>query len=140
MNESVNIEHLIPQKAPFVMIDTLIHSGDLSTRSRFTVKSDNVLMEGKNFSAAGMVENIAQTAAARVGLIAMQLNSRPPVGYIAAIKNLEIFALPEAGDEIETEITIKNHVFDVTIIQGKITCQDRLLGECEMKIFIKQEK
>jgi predicted hotdog family 3-hydroxylacyl-ACP dehydratase len=135
-----NIISLIPQKAPFVMIDKLVHSDEKTTRTILAIRADNILLEDGFFSAAGLVENIAQTAAARVGFIARELNEEPPVGYIGAIKNLEIFALPETGDVIETEITISNHIFDVTIITGKVTNHQKVIAQCEMKIFINQQK
>jgi hypothetical protein len=41
---------------------------------------------------------------------------------------------------LETEIIIENQIFDVTLITGKIICNDRLMARCEMKIFITQPK
>lgn len=92
----------------------------------------------------GLIENIAQTAALRVGYITSQMrndentNVEPPIGYIGAIKNLVIETLPEAGSEIMTEVIIQNMVFDVTIIQGKISQNGQMIAHCEMKIFLKQ--
>jgi predicted hotdog family 3-hydroxylacyl-ACP dehydratase len=131
-----NLDVLIPQKAPFVFVDALVYTDDVKTRSCFKVKAGHLLMEGDCLSAAGMVENIAQTAAARVGYIAAKMNEKTPVGFIGAVKNLEVFSLPVAGDLLETEITIANHIFDVTIITGCITCNEEILATCEMKIVI----
>lgn len=131
-----NILPLIPQKPPFVMIDKLLYSDEKSTCSGFVIPSDNLFVENGVFGVPGLVENIAQTAAARVGYIARQENVPVPIGYIGAIKNLEIFNLPEVNDELETEITIENQVFDVTIISGRVKCKKLILAQCEMKIFI----
>ena len=61
-------------------------------------------------------------------------------GYIGDIKNLEIKALPKINDELETEISVENQIFEVTIIRGSVQCRKKLLAECEMKIFISQSK
>ena len=135
-----NIDALIPQKQPFVMIDKLIYSDEKTTRCGFTIPSDNVLVEKGEFSVPGLVENIAQTAAARMGYLAKQKKIPVPLGFIGAIKNLEIFYLPKVNEELETEITIENQVFDVTIISGRIKCKNLLIAQCEMKIFIDVNK
>ena len=130
-----NILSLIPQRPPFVMIDKLVNSDDTGSSSTFLVKEDNLLLSDGKFSEAGLVENIAQTAAARAGYAVARQNEQVKIGYIGAVKNLEIFALPEVNDLLETEIKIENQIFDVTVISGKVLCKGRLLAQCEMKIF-----
>jgi len=82
------------------------------------------------------VENIAQTAAARIGYICSRENKPVPIGYIAAVQHLKIDGLPKVGDILETEITIKNQVLNVTIISGHSRVGEKLVASCEMKIFI----
>lgn len=135
-----NIQSLIPQRAPFVMIDHLISFEEKVTRSAFTIKEDNIFVENNRFCEAGLIENIAQTAAARAGYVAGMENKPVQVGYIGAIKNLAIHSLPEVSDILETAITIEHQVFDVTLIKGSVTCGEKLMAECEMKIFIIQSK
>ncbi len=134
-----NTPDLIPQKFPFVMIDHLTHSDDKSSRSSFCVKADNVLVEDGELSAGGLVENIAQTAAARAGYIALSGTKADAIGYIGAIKNLEVFSLPKINDILETEIIIDNQIFDVTLISGKVKRGDELLAQCQMKVFVIQQ-
>ncbi|HEX8022719.1 3-hydroxyacyl-ACP dehydratase [Mucilaginibacter sp.] len=129
----------IPQKWPFVMVDTLVSSNDDATRTTLLVQAENVLVSNDELSEAGLVENIAQTAAVRAGYIARQLDKPVQPGFIGAVKNLEVFALPKVGDTIETEITIENQIFDVTIIKGKVTCKGVTMAQCEMKIFIQPQ-
>lgn len=128
---------LIPQRPPFVMISKLLCSDERITRTSFLVTEENVFVEKGLFREPGLMENIAQTAAARAGYIARSGNLPVQVGYIGAVKNLEIAGLPGTGDELVTEIMIKDQVFDVTIITGKVWCRDSLIAQCEMKIFIR---
>jgi predicted hotdog family 3-hydroxylacyl-ACP dehydratase len=136
MNSEPNILSLIPQQPPFVMIDKLTYSDETVTRCSFTVTSDNVLTIKGQFTEAGLLENIAQTAAARAGYMAQSENKPVQAGYIGAVKNLEIFSLPVVNDELLTEIKIEARVFDVTMISGKVWCNEKLLAQCEMKIFM----
>ncbi len=129
---------LIPQKPPFVMIDALLLSDEKRTVSRFKIPEVNIFVKEGLFMEPGLVENIAQTAAARAGHEAASRNIPAAVGYIAAIKNLEIFSLPAVNDELETEIIIENQVFQVTVLKGVARCRGTILAVCEMKIFLTQ--
>jgi predicted hotdog family 3-hydroxylacyl-ACP dehydratase len=131
-----DILSIIPQRPPFVMIGHLVGCDEDGTRTIFQVDEENVLVFHNELSEAGLVENIAQTAAAGAGFISLQKGEPISRGYIGAVKNLEVFSLPKAGDIIETKVTIVNKVFEVTIISGSVVCKGKLLAKCEMKIFI----
>ncbi|HQW92184.1 MAG TPA: 3-hydroxyacyl-ACP dehydratase [Ferruginibacter sp.] len=140
MLQTKNIENLLPQRAPFVMIDGLMSSTETTTTTMFGIRTDNIFVVDGVLREPGLIENIAQTAAARAGYISKTENKPVMVGYIAAINNLQVFALPRTGDELITEITIENQIFAVSLITGKITCNDQLIAQCSMKIFINQNK
>ena len=131
-----NILSLIPQRPPFVMVDKLLSSGEIITTSTFLVTADNIFVENGVLKEPGLVENIAQTAAARAGHIAQIENKPVRVGYIGAIRNLQVLEFPKINDKIITEITLEKQIFDVSVISGKITCNETVLAQCEMKIFI----
>jgi len=133
-----NILSVIPQRTPFVMIDQLLGCDEECSSTRFTVAQNNVLVDNGELTEAGLIENIAQTAAAGVGYLMRQKGGTPVTGYIAAIKNLAIFGLPRVGNVIDTTVTIDRQIFDVTMIHGHIKNNGMLLAECEMKIFIKK--
>ena len=135
-----NIQQLIPQRPPFIMIDKLLSFSETGISTGFSIKPDNIFVESGEFKEPGLVENIAQTAAARAGYISKTENKPVLVGYIGAVNNLEIYFLPRAGDELITEITIENQIFDVTLISGKIICNGKPVARCNMKIFINQTK
>jgi hypothetical protein len=127
---------LIPQKPPFIMVGMLLYTDASVTRSSFRVNSDNVFVKDNLFQEAGLMENIAQTAALRAGYLA-QIEDRPVViGYIGAVSGFEIFDLPKVGDEIITEITVENQIFDITVLSGRVWLNENLLAKCEMKLFI----
>src|SRR6185312_2754446 len=130
----------IPQRAPFVMVDGLISVQETNARTKFQVRKDNIFVKNGLLTEPALIENIAQTAAARMGYICHEKNEPVPVGFIGAVQNLEIFALPAEGDTIETEIVIKNQVFDVTLINGKVFNGSTLMAQCDMKIFIQSKK
>ena len=131
-----NILTLIPQRAPFVMVDELLCSDGNSIQTRFRVNEGNVLVMNGEFSEGGLLENIAQTAAAGAGYMAIKEKQPVSGGYIGAVKNLEIFDLPKINDELVTEVRIEIRVFDVTIISGTVRHNDTLIAQCQMNIYI----
>lgn len=135
-----NIQSLIPQKPPFVMIDKLLDVTETYSKTGFTITADNIFVKEGLFKEPGLVENIAQTAAASAGYVSHTQNKPVLVGYIGAVNNLQVFTLPKTGDELITEITTENQIFNVTLISGKITCNGQLIAQCNMKIFINQIK
>jgi 3-hydroxymyristoyl/3-hydroxydecanoyl-(acyl carrier protein) dehydratase len=139
MNSKDQILSLIPQRPPFVMIDKILVSDEAMTRSSFVVRENNIFVENELLKEPGLVENIAQTAAARAGYNAQMEHKPVQVGYIAAIKNLQIKNFPKINDELITEISIENQIFNVSLISGKITCNEQLIAQCEMKIFISNQ-
>jgi hypothetical protein len=127
---------LIPQKPPFIMVGKLLHTDASVTRSSFMVNSDNVFVQNNLFQEAGLMENIAQTAALRAGYLA-EIEDRPvAIGYIGAVSSFEIFGLPKVDDEIITEITVENQIFDITVLSGRVWLNKNLMAKCEMKLFI----
>ena len=135
MTPDNNILSLIPQRPPFVMIDKVLYSDESITRTAFRVTEENIFVVNGRFREPGLMENIAQTAAARAGTIARMENKPVAIGYIGAVKNLEITGLPVINDELVTEIKIENRVFNVTVISGKVWCNEIAVAQCEMKIF-----
>lgn len=128
----------IPQRAPIVMVHNLLACGDNATTTSFTVEETSIFYSNGRLSESGLVENIAQTAAAGVGY-GCKLENRPvPIGFIAAIKDLQVHALPQLGDELRTEVVVKNEVMDVTIIEGTIRVKEQVMASCEMRIFLQK--
>ena len=136
MMPAKDILEFIPQRHPMVMVDQLICCDEKITRTVLQVKEGNIFVENGVLTEPGLIENIAQTAAARVGYICSTENKPVPIGYIGAVQKLEITGLPKINDNIETEVTVINQVFNVTVISGSIHCNNQLLARCEMKIFI----
>ena len=134
--DETTIAEYLPQKPPMVMIGKLHSTVNGRTTTSFFIQDDNVLCNNGNFSEAGLIENMAQTAAAGVGYTASLAKTKPPVGFIGGIKNLRIQALPRIGDEIFTEIAIEHQVMNATVASGKVYLHQELIAECELKIFL----
>ncbi|GIV32754.1 MAG: hypothetical protein KatS3mg031_0289 [Chitinophagales bacterium] len=126
---------LIPQKPPFVMVDALRAASDQEAETVFFIDPRNILCEQNLFSEAGLIENIAQSAALHMGYLCQQKNIPPPKGFIGDVKDLKIYALPTAGSHISTRIYVEDLIFGVTLLLGEIFQNGKQLASCRMKVF-----
>ena len=135
--EEIDIEELLPQKRPFIMLDALTHFDEVITRTRMRVEADNIFVENNVLTESGVIENIAQTCAARMGYINRYIHSgKIKIGFIGAIKDWVIEEFPRVGDELKTTIEVINEVFAITLVNAKVEIGDKLIASCEMKISI----
>lgn len=137
--EKDQILNYIPQRPPIVLISRIYKADEVSVITGFDVSEDHLLTHNQRLTESGIVENMAQTAASRAGYEAVKNNGQPAVGFIGNIKDLVIHFLPESGNEVLTEVSTKTQVMNVSIVEARSYCQDRLVASCEMKIFL-QEK
>ena len=135
--EKINIEELLPQRKPFIMLDALTHFDETITRTRMQVKADNIFVENNELTGSGIIENIAQTCAARMGYINKYLQSgKVKIGFIGSIKDLVINEFPKTGDELKTTVEVVSEVFAITLVNAKVEISGKLIASCEMKISI----
>jgi len=135
--KKINILELLPQRPPFVMLDALTHFDEVITRTRLQVTTDNIFVEKNSFTESGIIENIAQTCAARMGYINKYIQSDSvKIGFIGSIKDLIINKLPKTGDILNTTIEVVSEVFAITLVNAKVEVGDKLIASCEMKISL----
>ena len=135
--KKINILELLPQQPPFVMLDALTHFDEVITRTCLQVAADNIFVEKNNFTESGIIENIAQTCAARMGYINKYIHSdNVKIGFIGSIKDLTINELPTVGDMLNTTIEVVSEVFAITLVNAKVEIGDKLIASCEMKISL----
>lgn len=134
--ENIDIRELIPQREPFIMVDGLLSATEKEIRSYFMVRAGNPLLKDDSLRESGLIENIAQTAAAMNGYRARISGEPVRLGFIGGIKNLEIHALPLVGDRLETEVREIHYVMETSIVTGKVWHEGKLLASCELKVFL----
>lgn len=130
----------IPQKPPMVMVDRLVELGEKTTLTTFLIRDDNIFCENGEFREPGLIENMAQTAAAGVGSATGNAGNEAPTGYIGGIRDLRIGAFPRVGQEITTRVTVLHEIFNAMVVQGEVFLEGRSIAGCEMKIFLVKPK
>ena len=106
--------------------------------TRFEVREDNIFVDGGEFGECGIIEHIAQSAAARVGYICRRQEREVPLGYIGSVNNLSIVRLPRTGECLQTGIKVLQEVFGVSLIEAVCRAGGEVVAGCRMKIFLEQ--
>ena len=130
------MKELIPQRPPFVMIDKLLSFDMTITVTQLEIRADNVFCKDGRLSAEGMMENIAQTCAARMGYINLTKNEAVKIGVIGAVNNFEVFRTPKVGEVIVTTIEVIEEMFQITMVKAYIKCGDETIAQSNMKIAL----
>ncbi|HNR48633.1 MAG TPA: hypothetical protein PKN14_05235 [Bacteroidia bacterium] len=134
--ERNEIEKIIPQRAPFVMIDTLKQADETGFQSEFTARADNIFMKDNRLTEPALIENIAQTCAAGFGYLGSQTEGQPRIGYIGAISRLTVHNLPVLGSTITTHVTVLHQMGSIFLVKGENESEGKKLISCEMKIAL----
>jgi predicted hotdog family 3-hydroxylacyl-ACP dehydratase len=136
----IDIHELLPQQEPFVMISRLV-AFDMTTMVTETdISAENIFTDDGRFSAFGLIENIAQTCAARFGYANHYIFKKSvQIGFIGAIRQFEVYALPQVGQTIRTTVSVQQEVFGMALAAAQVRVGDTLLAKTEMKIAIKGE-
>ena len=137
---AIDIHELLPQQEPFVMVGALADYDEKSVTTQTTISPGNIFVDEGLFSASGILENIAQTCAARIGYVNKYILKRGiQIGYIGSVKNFQLFSLPRAGETILTKVNIIEELFGVTLARASVSVGDRSIAATEIKIAIKEE-
>ena len=135
---SIDIHGVLPQQEPFVMVGSLVHFALDSSTTETRVAADNLFVEDGCFSAFGMMENIAQTCAARIGFYNKYSRLRPvEIGYIGAVREFEVFGLAEAGSVITTTVDVEEEIFGMTLARATVRCGEKVLATARIKLAVK---
>ena len=134
--EHIDIHDLLPQQPPFVMVDRLEHYDEEKTVTSLDVRPDNLFVEDGRLVQAGLTENIAQTCAARMGYRNLSRGGDVVLGYIGAIRNLQVMRTPRVGEHLVTTIEVLNEVFQMTLVSATIESDGQCLVQAELKIAL----
>ena len=130
----IPITSLIPQRPPFVMVDRVLSCDATDAVTEFAIREDNIFLDDMKLSAAGIIENMAQSCAARMGCVKKLHNEPIKLGYIGEIKNLKIYRQPLLDERLTTEVHILMDVFDMTLASVCTKVGEEVIAEGRMKL------
>ena len=134
--KDIPLGELIPQRPPFIMIDKLVSCDMVVTVTELKVCEDNIFVADGRFTAEGLMENIAQTCAARMGYINLSNGEKVKIGVIGAVNSFDIFQTPKVCERIVTTIEVIEELFQITMVKAFVRCGDETIAQANMKIAL----
>lgn len=137
----VDIHGILPQQEPFVMIGNLVHFEMRSSTTTTLIREDNLFVEDGFFSPCGIMENIAQTCAARIGFYNKYILGRDvQVGYIGAIRDYEIKDKVPVGSTITTIVDVIEEVFGMTLAYATVKRDGITIATGQVKLAVSNKE
>lgn len=140
MEEIQDIKEFIPQREPIIMIDKILECEADWVETAFLIEADNLFVEDGELTESGLMENMAQSAASKVGYECKLNNEEVPLGFIGAISKVNIMFRPKVKDELKTKVIFDKTVFNVSLINASVSVRGKLACECQMKIVIQNKE
>ena len=130
----IDIRGILPQREPFLFVDRLLHYDDGETVTAFTVPEGHLLVEDGKLTTSGVLENMAQSSAARIGYLSKYILHVPVrVGYIGAIRKFRVHRLPAVGEALETTVVLREDVFGISLTDAVVRVGEEIIAEASLK-------
>ncbi len=127
------------------MVSFVLAIDDVSVTTQFNISEDCIFLKNGILSETGLIENAAQAASGVVGQSFFEKDDlegkgNKLVGYISAIKRVEIFSLPKVKESIVTKAKLISR-FDtggVTLcgIEAETFLGEKLIVSSSMNFLI----
>lgn len=125
MSEPRNIFSYIPQRPPFVFIDTVEEMSENSACTRYTIPEACPLLSDGVLPLSGLLENAAQTCSVIAG---------NRIAYLGAVKQMEVMRFPRVGETLCSEAVVKQEMLNISLIECTTCIQNEIIATTTLKI------
>ena len=134
---SIDIHTVLPQQEPFVMVGRMTHFELGTSTTEMLVRADNLFVDDGFFSPCGLMENIAQTCASRIGFYNKYILEKDvQIGYIGAIRDYEILGKAPVGATVTTTVDVLEEVFGMTLATATVKCNGEIIATGQVKLAV----
>lgn len=134
----VDAAPLVPQSGPMCLVERLTAVDADGAVVSACLPADGLLVSPADgrLEAVAYAELIAQAYAAFRGYQLVARGLQPPVGYLVAIRQLEVLHPARAGEALTISVRTVGVLEGFAVIAGEVHCGERLLANAKLKVFI----
>lgn len=125
MNAQRDILSYIPQRPPFVFVDTVEERSEKRASTRYTIPETCPLLSEGILPLAGLMENAAQTCSVIGG---------NKIAYLGAVKQMEVTRFPKVGETLCTEAVVVQEMLNISLIECTTRVQGEMIATATLKI------
>lgn len=138
MIKGEEIFRLIPQREPIVMVSELSDVTETSASTALEILAENIFCFNGVLQESGLIEHVAQSAAAFAGYERYSKNLEPKLGYIGEVSKFRVLRLGKVGEKLSTSLKVMAQAEGVTLIAAETKVGEEVIASGRMKIFIDQ--
>ena len=131
---NIPIKQIIPQRPPFLMVDRVLQCDMVDALTEFLVQSDNILLDDKELSGPGIIENMAQSCAARMGCVDIMQNEPIKIGYIGGVRDVTIIRNPQCGETLNTHVHVVEEMLNVLLADVSVQIGKEIIASGSVKV------
>ncbi len=143
--ENKDFKNFLPHRGSMLMVKDLLAIDDESVSSGLPILESCIFVKNGVLTEAGLIENAAQTSTAIVGqgfFLEDDLTgeSNKLVGYISAIRKVEVFQLPKIGAYLTTKASLVSRLDTDSVCICNVKCstfvENKLIVDCTFNFLI----
>ena len=147
--EHIEFKNFLPHREPMLMVTRLLAIDETTVHTEFDVTEDCIFLKNEVLAEVGLIENAAQVCSAIVGQTFFEKDDlkgegNKLVGYISAIKKVEIFDVPKKGDVLTTKASLLSRFDTGAMTICSMECstfnKDELIVACTLNFLIHEVK
>ncbi len=145
LRRNIDIKNFLPHRPPMLMVNNIISIDSESVAAEFHIESDCIFVEKGRLTETGLIENAAQACSAIVGQSYFEVDDlegegNKIIGYISAIKRVEILQLPQVEDTLITKAKLISRYdtdqMSICTIAGSTFRNGELIVDCTLNFLI----
>lgn len=130
MNQQHDILSYIPQRPPFIFIDTIEERSEKCAHTCYTIPDSCPLLSNGILPLAGLMENAAQTCSVIAG---------NKIAYLGAVKQMDVKRFPRVGETLCTEAVVWQQMLNISLIECTTRVRDEVIATATLKIATIEE-
>jgi len=147
--EHIEYKNFLPHREPMLMVTKLLAIDETSVHTEFEVTNNCIFVTNNVLAEVGLIENAAQACSAIVGQTFFDKDDltgegNKLVGYISAIKKVEIYDVPKSGATITTKASLLSRFDTGAVTICSMECStfnnDELIVACTLNFLIHEVK
>ncbi|MBR5728017.1 MAG: hypothetical protein IKS64_02550 [Muribaculaceae bacterium] len=132
----------LPQRQDFVMVDRVLTHGEADAVVQFVVRPDNLLLDGDQLTAAGIIENMAQSCASTMRCISannealqgLQHDAMSRIWTIGDIKQVKILRYPRCNEVLNTHVRIVLNMYPLMMTAVETHVGDEIIATARIAL------
>lgn len=121
------------------MVDRIVSCDAEGALSEYEIPEEGFFVRNGRLTAAGIIENMAQTCAARISHMNRHREGKPQgdlIGVIGEIRDFEIMREPSTCEMLCTEITIVQEIFNMNLAEIVSRIGNEAIATARFKIAL----